>query len=1780
MIRKTFFYLRILILYTFSYIHSVKAIISVWSFLAFSILGFTLLPKTETFEIQDFESKFTTVNHPEEFLPGWSANELSAGSSRVFQASGEGLNQSSALGIQTIGSFNAQIYIKTSTEGLQNPIISFYAKTGKNGSGDRPVGLYLSLAENPELGFGERIQIGDANTFPNEDTPYSLYQVEIPGAFQDLKQVTLLLEAVYGSGSGSAGRLYLDDFSLINIQEHQTGLNINRVEIQNDTSLLLHFNQSIELPSDEVHLNNQYGMARHVRLIDPDKLLLVFDDYLYTNNYTIKFKQITGRQEETLHEEWEHQFELHSPTPAGSLIINEIMPDPNPKGMLPPDPVLPNQASAEYVELLNRTEKPILLKDFTINNRQVEAVLVEPLSHLILCSTANKPVFEAFGAVAAVNSFPNLNNNSGEVLIRDHFGQLIDSLFYELSYYRDQEKSRGDWALERINPFQACSDAFNWKASVAAQGGTPGQQNAVYSEEADTRPFEITKVSPLSAKQLLLTFSKPLAPALESLPQFTLSGEELLVQDYSDHSMVLELTTAMEPNQTYILKGKGLSDCFGVSLTTGEITFLYDVTPPRLEAIWGIGEDALLLVFDEGLSQQPAAKPENYRLKDDPAKTLAVHIDELAAHTIRLEFDQSLQLGKKYELITDSIADSYGNYLLDEIFSFRWEDVLDSISYSSPNILQVIFRTALSLDQATVLNPENYKLGEEAWQPQRILPVEEEENTYLLVFDREFPQNKNLNLEVIGIRDLEGNTRFSLSKEFLWDTRNIQLSDLIVSSATGLLLTFNKPLDAKWALIPQLYTINEGEAFPESLSMPDTHQVKLEFGSPWEPGKSYRLSINQLKDLYGQEMTRTINRNFIWDTLPPVIDTAFLKSPFELELVWNKAIALPDTVWVNGLKPENLLLSNDGLNLIILSSNPLEADGIEVKIPEVWAKTGEPALDTKIIIDNSLLQLGAFEIWDEQHLMVTFTDFPDPATLLFPENYQINATPAESALLMKNAYQVKIQLREQLHLEDSVSISIGSIQAKNGKESLPFEGKLHYADGIYDLWVQNSQLIHINLIQPLDTVNSWEGAFGFLEDERSLTALLNKSQPSQIQLIIEEPLPAGSLWTLKIPPRLGENGNHIPGSLRAVSWDPSPPELLEVEPLPENRLLLFFDKILNPVLALVPGFYSIDGISPSSISLENDGKEVLLTFESGWEAGQVVILEIRELEDLDGHSIAGQTLTFAYLPPEIPHFKELVINEIMPAPRPGSPLPDSEYIEIYNPTDQMFHLGGMKIANSRNESSLPRATVAAGGFLILCPDAEKEAFDPFGQVLGLKNWPTLLNGGDEISLFNTHGELIDRVTYDPSMPLGGEIANKGFSLEAINPFYPCESPENYTPSTSDQRGTPGRINAVFDDSPDRTAPRLLAAIPKNEDQLLLRFSKPVGPHNINSKFHLSPELVIKDSYPDPLNRFQWIIVLESPLLENQAYQLQVNSWRDCAGNAISPEADLAWIKIPAEAEEGNLVLNEVLFNPATGSPKFVEIYNHSSKLLNLKNWKLANEEDGEIANRRIISGDDLIIDPFSYLVLTTDVEKLAAKYPKGVKESFLEMALPSYPIRSGTVILLDPEERWVEKLAYDESLHHGFLRDLKGISLERYSVFSPANDPENWHSAGAHVGYASPGFKNSQVYDSPTQDFGIHISPEVFVPLAAGEQPFTTISYKMDRPGYQATLRIFSPTGIPIRELCQNEIWGSTGFYTWDGTNERGEKVNTGYYIVSGELFHPDGQVMQIKKTVVVGAKF
>ena len=56
--------------------------------------------------------------------------------------------------------------------------------------------------------------------------------------------------------------------------------------------------------------------------------------------------------------------------------------------------------------------------------------------------------------------------------------------------------------------------------------------------------------------------------------------------------------------------------------------------------------------------------------------------------------------------------------------------------------------------------------------------------------------------------------------------------------------------------------------------------------------------------------------------------------------------------------------------------------------------------------------------------------------------------------------------------------------------------------------------------------------------------------------------------------------------------------------------------------------------------------------------------------------------------------------------------------------------------------------------------------------------------------------------------------------------------------------------------------------------------------------------------------------------------------------------------------------------------------------------------------------------------------------------------------------------------------------------------------------------------------------------------------------------------------------IVQNQILGTEGLFTWDGTDYYGGRVRPGYYVLLAEFFDLNGNTLVIKKTIVVAVKF
>lgn len=297
---------------------------------------------------------------------------------------------------------------------------------------------------------------------------------------------------------------------------------------------------------------------------------------------------------------------------------------------------------------------------------------------------------------------------------------------------------------------------------------------------------------------------------------------------------------------------------------------------------------------------------------------------------------------------------------------------------------------------------------------------------------------------------------------------------------------------------------------------------------------------------------------------------------------------------------------------------------------------------------------------------------------------------------------------------------------------------------------------------------------------------------------------------------------------------------------------------------------------------------------------------------------------------------------------------------------------------------------------------------------------------------------------------------------------------------------------------------------------------------------------------------------------------------------ILDEVVVTVVEKPAEPIlAGEIVINEVMFNPKENGSDYVEIYNNSAKTIDMKRLKLASRTDDlELTQVYQLNGTKQLFEPESFLALTKDTAGVFSFFSIQCKTCFLQMEkFPSFNNDEDFVVLLDENLNVIDELHYTDKMHHPLLADEEGIALERVSFTEPTNEFANWHSAASVAGYGTPGYKNSQGEPANISKPEVTFSPESFSPDLDGYNDEYLITYKTPKPGNVANISVFDAAGRFVLKLANNEILGNEGKFTWNGEDETGQRQKLGVYVVLVEIFSLTGETWHFKDGVVLTGK-
>ncbi len=418
-------------------------------------------------------------------------------------------------------------------------------------------------------------------------------------------------------------------------------------------------------------------------------------------------------------------------------------------------------------------------------------------------------------------------------------------------------------------------------------------------------------------------------------------------------------------------------------------------------------------------------------------------------------------------------------------------------------------------------------------------------------------------------------------------------------------------------------------------------------------------------------------------------------------------------------------------------------------------------------------------------------------------------------------------------------------------------------------------------------------------------------------------------------------------------------------------------------------------------------------------------------------------------------FDSLVINEIMYAPTPST----NEWFEIYNKTSNPVNLANWKWKDATatlNTITTQAILIPANGFAVICQDsaAVKSAYPNNPGIYIQTGWSSLNNTGDNIVLFNSAGTVIDSITFTSGW--GGSTNNR--SLERISYTAPTNQQSNWGTCIAVIGATPNKINSLVPKPNDlalnkvtfsRTLPALgdtlgIIAQVKNRG-LNPAVSYTVSFYDDYNKDSIAApnELKATINSPGSLNTGDSVNITYSQILDSAGLRQFIAVVNYSADEDTSNNKFTASIEVSGGSTAGRVIINEIMYDFPDGECEWVEIYNNTDSVVNLKNWKISDNSLTQVN----ITSNDFFVNPQSYTVISQS-SAIFANHPSIDSSKVIIMSsFPSLNNAGDAVIIY--------KINGSVSDRVDYLPDWGGdnSSLERIDINGVSNDSSNWASS-------------------------------------------------------------------------------------------------------------------------------
>jgi hypothetical protein len=486
---------------------------------------------------------------------------------------------------------------------------------------------------------------------------------------------------------------------------------------------------------------------------------------------------------------------------------------------------------------------------------------------------------------------------------------------------------------------------------------------------------------------------------------------------------------------------------------------------------------------------------------------------------------------------------------------------------------------------------------------------------------------------------------------------------------------------------------------------------------------------------------------------------------------------------------------------------------------------------------------------------------------------------------------------------------------------------------------------------------------------------------------------------------------------------------------------------------------------------------------------------------------------FNVLPPST-GYNDVVINEIMYAPSPGEP----EWVEVYNRSSGNINLKGWTFSDNSTIKIITDQDfiLPAGSFTVLTKDSSILNYYSVPSEIIEFSLPFLNNTGDAVVIKDSLGIITDSLFYLPYW--GG--SSGGRSLERISAYDPGILQSSWMTSESINKATPGMINSVT----------------IKENDLKISSFKPARDYGIigepirldiqvkNSGLSLSPPFSVslfgdvdQDSIPQSSELISTINSV--PLLSGDStlYHISVYEFGEginyfIAALTATPDDDTtnniayAYFEgIQANEARNDLIINEFMYDPANPQPEWIEVFNRSSKSINLKNYQISDSRD----TITIYSGD-LLINPGEYAVIAEDS---TVRNYFNITSGLIIKSFSTLNNSGDKIILIDSLDRVIDSLEYSSDWGGN-----DGKSIERIDSESPSVNTQNW-STTVNRYNGTPGYLNSVT----PKEFDVTVNDIIPSPLYPSFGDDVSLKIKVKNTGYNTAaclLNLYDDTDL------------------------------------------------------------